>query len=60
MPENPFASDVEIRLGAARAAFAGEHWPKALEHLAFIRQANPGFRAEAVSLLWARTLAGAG
>ena len=58
--KGPFASDLEIRLGAARAAFAGERWPMALEHLAFIRQANPGFRAEAVSLLWARTLAGAG
>ena len=58
--KGPFASDLEIRLGAARAGFAGERWAMALEHLAYIRQTNPDFRTETVSLLWARTLAGAG
>jgi len=58
--KGPFAADPEIRLGAARAAFAGERWHVAMEHLAFIRQTDPGFRVEAVSLLWARTLAGVG
>lgn len=58
--KGPFAADPEIRLGAARAAFAGERWDAALEHLAFIRRTEPAFRAETISLLWARTLASAG
>jgi len=58
--KGPFAADPEIRLGAARAAFAGERWAVALGHLTVIRQTDPAFRAETVSLLMARTLAGAG
>ena len=58
--KGPFAADLEIRLGAARSYFACERFDEAITHLAFIRQTNPGFRAEQVSLLLAQALGGAG
>jgi hypothetical protein len=56
----PFADDLEMRLGAARAYIAAGRSADAVTHLDFIRQADPAFRAEAVALLLARALAGTG
>ncbi|WP_377153088.1 hypothetical protein ACFJIX_17270 [Roseateles sp. UC29_93] len=53
----PFAKDLEIRLGAARAFLAAGQAAQALEHLASMRAEKADFRAEAVSLLTARSLA---
>jgi len=58
--KGPFASDLEIRLGAARAYFACQRFGETIAHLEFIRQANAGFRAEQVSLLLAQALGMAG
>ena len=58
--KGPFASDLEIRLGAARAYFACQRFGEAIAHLEFIRQVNTGFRAEQVSLLLAQALGMAG
>jgi hypothetical protein len=57
--KGPFASDLEIRLGAARAYFACERFNETITHLEFIRRTNPDFRADQVSLLLARALGGA-
>jgi hypothetical protein len=57
--KGPFASDLEIRLGAARAYFACERFNETITHLEFIRRTNPDFRADRVSLLLARALGGA-
>lgn len=56
----PFAKDLEIRLGAARAFVAAGQPGPALEHLSSIRAEQPGFRAETVSLLTARSLGALG
>jgi len=58
--KGPFSSDLEIRLGAARAYFACQRFGETIAHLEFIRQANAGFRAEQVSLLLAQALGMAG
>jgi len=58
--KGPFASDLEIRMGASRAYFACERYAEAITHLEFIRKTDAGFRAEQVSLLLAQALAGAG
>ncbi|MEO7387705.1 MAG: tetratricopeptide repeat protein [Gammaproteobacteria bacterium] len=58
--KGPFASDLEIRLGAARAYFACNRPADAIEQLAEVRQANPTFRPEEVALLMARALVAAG
>ena len=58
--KGPFASDLEIRLGAARAQFARERPDEAISHLNVIRERDAGFREEEVSLLRARALAAAG
>jgi hypothetical protein len=58
--KGPFASDLEIRLGASRAYFACERYAEAVTHLEFIRQTDAGFRAEQVALMLAQALAGAG
>jgi hypothetical protein len=58
--KGPFASDLEIRLGASRAYFACERYPEAVTHLEFIRKTDPAFRAEQISLLLAQAYAGAG
>jgi len=56
--KGPFASDVEIRFGAARAFTECQRFPVALDYLERIRGERPDFRPEAVSLLVARCLAG--
>lgn len=58
--QGAFASDLEIRYGAARANLACARAAAALGHLQFIRQTNPHFRPEPVSLLTAQALAAAG
>ncbi|SEK39878.1 hypothetical protein SAMN05216359_101695 [Roseateles sp. YR242] len=55
--QGPFARDLEIRLGAARAFLAAGDAARALEHLTSIRAEQATFRAESVSLLTARSLA---
>ncbi|AVR96409.1 tetratricopeptide repeat protein [Pseudoduganella armeniaca] len=56
----PFAGDLEIRLGAARANLACGRHTAALAHLEAIRHADRAFRAEQVGLLLAQALAGSG
>jgi hypothetical protein len=58
--KGPFATDLEIRLGAARAHYACGRHPQAVQHLETIRSQDRGFRAEQISLLLAQSLAGAG
>lgn len=58
--KGPFASDLEIRLGAARAYFASGRFAEAIQHLQFTRQTDAAFRTEQVSLLLAQALSGAG
>lgn len=57
--KGPFASDLNIRLGAARAYLACERYAESLNHLELIRQKDPNFRAEQISLLTAKALTGA-
>lgn len=56
--KGPFASDLEMRFGAARAFTECQRYPQALVHLEALRRERADFRAEAVSLLTARCLAG--
>ncbi|GAA0769072.1 hypothetical protein LRH25_03085 [Ideonella azotifigens] len=56
--KGPFASDLEIKFGAARAFTECQRYPEALAHLADIRQRDAGFRRDQVALLTARCLAG--
>lgn len=58
--KGPFASDLDMRFGTARAQFACERYPAAVAHLEAIRETDPDFRGEQVSLLLAQSLAGAG
>jgi hypothetical protein len=58
--QGAFANDPDIRLGAARAAFACGRHADAIAPLELLRQTDPEFRPEATSLLLARALAGAG
>lgn len=56
----PFASDLEIRLGAARAYAACNRFDDALRLLRAIRETDASFRAEEIALLMGESLAGAG
>ena len=56
----PFASDLDIRLGAAHAHFDCGHFEQAVEHLLGARAQDASFRSEEVGLLLARALAGSG
>ncbi|WAC75832.1 tetratricopeptide repeat protein [Roseateles sp. SL47] len=58
--QGPFAKDLEIRLGAARAFLEAGNAGKALDHVRSIRAEQPNFRAEAVALVTARSLAALG
>ena len=58
--KGPFATDLEIRLGAVRAHYACGHYGQAVQHLESIRAQDKGFRPEQISLLLAQSLAGAG
>ena len=54
-----FASDLEIRFCAARAFVESGRYSSAIAHLEEIRTTDSNFRAEQISLLIARALAGA-
>jgi hypothetical protein len=56
----PFASDLEIRFGAARAFVECGRYAEALAHIEAIRKTKKEFRTEAVALLYGRALAGLG
>lgn len=58
--QGPFATDLEIRRGAARANFARGRAQEALSHLQAIQAQDPAFRAEEIALLTAQALAAAG
>lgn len=58
--QGAFASDLEIRMGAARAYLECERGAEALTHLEFIRRTDIHFRPEIVALLTARALAQSG
>lgn len=55
--KGPFATDPEIRLGAARARLANNQAGAAQDLLLQIRDQNPQFRPEAVTLALAQTYA---
>jgi hypothetical protein len=58
--KGPFATDLDIRLGAARAQYECQHFREAINHLTYIRSEDAAFRAEQVTLLLARALAESG
>jgi hypothetical protein len=58
--QGPFAADLDIRLGAARANLASGQHDAARRHLEFVRRTDAGFRPEQTGLLLAQALAGAG
>lgn len=58
--KGPFANDLEIRFGAARARVQSGHAAAAIELLEPIRRQNPDFRQEQTALLLARAYALAG
>jgi hypothetical protein len=58
--QGPFASDREIRFCAARAFVESGRYDSAIVHLEELRKSDANFRAEQVSILMARALAGTG
>jgi hypothetical protein len=58
--KGPFATDLEIRYGAARAFVACKRYAQAISHLESIRTSKPDYRAEPISLLLAQSLGGVG
>lgn len=56
----PFANDPDMRFGAARAHVACGRFDAALPHLTGLQADRPGFRADQVALLLARSYAGTG
>lgn len=58
--KGPFASDPDLRFGAARSYVECQRYGDALSHLEALRQARPDYRTDAVLLLIARSHAGAG
>jgi len=58
--QGPFARDLEIRFGAARAFVECERYADALAFVELLRRDHPQHRAEPVALLTARALAGRG
>lgn len=58
--KGPFASDPDIRYGAARALVECQRFAEALAHIDMLRRERPEYRPDAVSLLLARAWAGTG
>ncbi|WP_256077386.1 tetratricopeptide repeat protein [Massilia sp. YIM B04103] len=58
--QGAFSSDLDIRLGAARANLASGHAAQAIGHLEQIRRSDINFRAEQVSLTLAQALSESG
>lgn len=56
----PFASDLEVRWGAAKAYMAAGQTDLAIEHLERLSHEHPQFREEPVAVLLARAYASAG
>ncbi|MEJ8859486.1 hypothetical protein WKW79_33320 [Variovorax robiniae] len=56
--QGPFASDPELRFGAARAFIESHGYAQALVHLEALRASRPEYRPDAVSLLLGRCYAG--
>lgn len=56
--KGPFASDLEIRFGAARALVECRRYADALVHLQLTRSTNAHFRADEIALLFGRAYAG--
>jgi hypothetical protein len=55
--QGPFASDPEIRYGAARACVAAQRADEALAHLDALHRLRPDYRPDGTALLRARALA---
>ncbi|MFZ2991105.1 hypothetical protein [Ideonella sp.] len=58
--KGPFASDPDIRIGAARAFVECQRYADATGHLQALQSTRPDFRPDTVMLLLARSLAGLG
>ena len=58
--KGPFASDPDLRYGAARAFVECQRYPEALVHLQELSKTRPTYRPDGVALLTARSLAGTG
>lgn len=56
--KGPFASDPELRYGAARAMVECQRYGDAIGHLEALQSERPEYRSEAVALLRARAYAG--
>lgn len=56
--KGPFASDPELRFGAARAMVECRRYADAIQHLELLQRERPEYRTEAVCLLRARAYAG--
>ncbi|WP_077034309.1 tetratricopeptide repeat protein [Pelomonas sp. KK5] len=56
--KGPFASDPELRYGAARAFVESQRYADALVHLEELRRSRPDYRPDAIALLLARSYAG--
>lgn len=56
--KGPFASDPDLRFGAARSFVECQRYQDALSHLEELRKTRPDYRPDGVSLLVARSLAG--
>ena len=56
--KGPFATDPDLRFGAARAFTESQRYPEALVHLERLRSTRPEYRPDSVSLLLARCYAG--
>jgi len=58
--KGPFASDPDLRFGAARACVECQRYDAALNHLQALQADRPAYRTDQVSLLIARCQAGTG
>lgn len=58
--KGPFASDPDIRFGAARSYVECQRYAEALTYLEDLQRTRPDYRPDAVALLLARSYAGTG
>jgi hypothetical protein len=58
--KGPFASDPDIRYGAAKSLVECQRYPEARTQLESLQRERPDFRPDGVTLLLARAYAGAG
>jgi hypothetical protein len=57
--KGPFASDPDLRYGAAKSFVECQRYREALVHLEELRKTRPNYRPDAIALLLARSYAGA-